>query len=281
VAGLEWVFHNFDRDEPAVVNLSSGGYSLWGDAIRDAKNRLADAGAVVVVAASNDDEDACNWADLRTNVRVINVGASSPGDTRLPSSNWGSCVHIFAPGHENAVAKHGSDTELGYRSGTSLAAPMVAGAAAQILQRDPATVPFMVKEILQGSATAITPPNLNGSPPYLLNAWHTFTKVGGPNAISSHPSEPSFVHGGTWVVLPFGGNDVWSHQWEISKNGGSFKPVGQSTAYTYLPIEWEWTTLEVRVTSTTQAGPEPVVVNTRTISIEPTFTGPCTPHVIC
>ena len=73
-------------------------------------------------------------------------------DARAGFSNYGSCVDIFAPGVriESAADHANTDTEL--MSGTSMASPHVAGAAALVLAAHPNWTPAQIRDDLVGHA---------------------------------------------------------------------------------------------------------------------------------
>lgn len=86
------------------------------------------------VAAGNDDRDACSYSPAAA-TEAITVGATTISDTRAWFSNWGSCLDIFAPGHQIKSAWIGSKHAVNTISGTSMASPHIAGIVASYLSR--------------------------------------------------------------------------------------------------------------------------------------------------
>ncbi|CAK9034972.1 Extracellular serine proteinase [Durusdinium trenchii] len=130
VEGIEWVREQ--EGGKKVVNLSLGGGKS--KAIADALLKLRRSGAVIVVAAGNDNGDACNVSP-GGDPGVISVGSTDQGDKRSSFSNWGGCVEMFAPGRAIRAASAFSRTETLVLSGTSMASPFVAGVAATIWEQ--------------------------------------------------------------------------------------------------------------------------------------------------
>ena len=128
IAGVDWVTGNAQK--PAVANMSLGGGQF--QAMDDAVNNSINSGIVYVVAAGNSTANACDYSPARV-PQAITVGATTDTDARRSDSNFGSCLDIFAPGQLIASAWVGSDTDTRTISGTSMAAPHVAGAAALLL----------------------------------------------------------------------------------------------------------------------------------------------------
>lgn len=130
---LDWVLAKGVR--PAVLNLSLG---IDGSliSITDAVKRLTDAGFVVVVSAGNAQKPACQQSPASA-PDALTVAASTYLDSRASYSNFGSCVDLFAPGSSIKGPAHPGSRNYIYKSGTSMASPHVAGAAALLLQRHP------------------------------------------------------------------------------------------------------------------------------------------------
>ncbi len=125
---------------------------------------MTDAGVTVVAASGNDGTSPCsNPASFGP---TISVGATDWGDTQASFSNYGKCVDILAPGVQIKIAAHTGGHR--FASGTSLAAPYVAGAAAIYLAKNPAASPDAVRSHLLSNATTNALHGLQGSPNRLL-----------------------------------------------------------------------------------------------------------------
>ncbi len=96
------------------------------------------------------------------------MGASTKTDARSSFSNKGTCVDIFAPGSDIKSAWNTSDTATNTISGTSMASPHVAGAAALFLQQNPSASPQAVRDGLVNSATVGVLSNVGTGSPNLL-----------------------------------------------------------------------------------------------------------------
>lgn len=142
IKGIEYVAQehlNSTENKPefkgSVINLSVGaGKSI---ALNLTIHAVVNSGVNVVVAAGNEDEDACSSSPADSK-DAITVGATTFSDYRAFFSNWGNCVDIFAPGTNIMSTWIGSNNnETKSLSGTSMSTPFVAGLTAYVLSLYP------------------------------------------------------------------------------------------------------------------------------------------------
>ena len=164
IAGVDWVTANAVK--PAVANMSLGG-TVSSALDTSVRNSIA-SGITYSLAAGNSNADACNSSPSRV-AEGITVGATDITDRRASFSNYGSCLDIFAPGVNITSSWWTSDTATNTISGTSMAAPHVAGAAALYLATNTAATPQQVRDNLVNTSTLnkVTDPR-TGSPNRLL-----------------------------------------------------------------------------------------------------------------
>ena len=139
IAGLNWIVGDHQPGERAVVNMSLG-TDIASPPLDAAVNGVIADGITVVAAAGNSSVPSCNGSPARV-ADAITVAATNSNDTRATYSNTGSCNDLFAPGTGIVSAGIASDTAAATKSGTSMAAPHVAGAVARLLELDPAATP--------------------------------------------------------------------------------------------------------------------------------------------
>jgi subtilisin family serine protease len=148
IDGIDWVTKYAVK--PAVANMSLGGSrSTSMDA---AVTRSIKSGVTYVVAAGNENANA-NASSPAALAAAITVGATDSADKRASFSNFGSVLDLFAPGVNIKSSVAGSDTATAYYSGTSMASPHVAGAAALVLDAAPTYTPAQVQAFLVDKAT--------------------------------------------------------------------------------------------------------------------------------
>jgi len=164
IAGVDWVTYNHKK--PAVANMSLGGGASR--ALDDAVSNSISAGVTYAVAAGNESQNACNTSPARVSA-ALTVGASTKSDYRASFSNYGSCLDLFAPGRDITSAWYTGSSATRTISGTSMAAPHVAGFAALILQSNPGASPSAVSNYIKDTATSGALSSIgSGSPNRLL-----------------------------------------------------------------------------------------------------------------
>lgn len=156
LSGIDYVVNYMGEEagsNPVVINTSLGGRTS--QVINDAVAGAVEAGAVFVVSAGNNHENACEQSPASSN-RAITVGGTGNDDEPGFYSNYGTCVDIFAPGSDIESAWYRSDSDTNLQSGTSMAVPHVAGVAALILEENPEFSPDQVWQQLNTTATLNT-----------------------------------------------------------------------------------------------------------------------------
>ncbi len=155
IAGVDYVAQHADEIEVANMSLTGEGEVTSLDM---AINNAVNAGVVFTLAAGNKSKDVSLFFPAG-NPSAITVSAledfdGKPGgvsgnaqdDTFAGFSNFGSGVDIMAPGRNIRSTVPGGG--LGNKSGTSMASPHVAGAAALYLSQNPGASPAIVKAAL-------------------------------------------------------------------------------------------------------------------------------------
>lgn len=122
-SGIVWATDNGAE----VINMSLGG-SFASSVLEDAINYAWSKGVVVVAAAGNNGDTAPMYPAYYTN--CIAVAATDANDARASWSNYGDWVDVAAPGM--SIYSTLKNDGYGYKSGTSMASPHVAGLAALV-----------------------------------------------------------------------------------------------------------------------------------------------------
>lgn len=165
IAGIDWTTANAVK--PAVANMSLGG-SASSSLDAAVSNSIA-SGITYAIAAGNSTDDASKYSPARV-ASAITVGATTSTDAVASYSNYGATVDIFAPGSSITSSWKTNDTSTNTISGTSMATPHVAGAAAVYLSGHPTASPAGVDSALKSGGTPNTLTGVtNGSPNLLLH----------------------------------------------------------------------------------------------------------------
>ncbi len=156
IAAVDWVTGS--HQDPAVANMSLGGSSS--SSLNNAVANSVAAGVPYAVSAGNGNafgtpQNACNQSPAGT-ASAITVGATESDDDEASFSNYGSCVDILAPGVSITSAWNTGNNATAVLSGTSMASPHVAGAAALVLQTNPSYSPSQVVDALTDNASSGT-----------------------------------------------------------------------------------------------------------------------------
>ncbi len=204
ISGVDWVTANHVK--PAVANMSLGGGAS--QALDDAVTSSINAGVVYAIAAGNNGDLACNMSPARTPA-AITVGATGSTDARAWFSNHGTCVDLFAPGVDVTSSWHTSDISTAALSGTSMAAPHVAGVTALYLESHPTATPDQATLFLTSGATpdTVLDPGA-GSPNRLLYSGCTDTSDSTPPQVTLTGPAPGSTLTGTVTLTALATDDV-------------------------------------------------------------------------
>jgi subtilisin family serine protease len=169
IDAINWVIATHKK--PAVINMSLGGPRS--PSVDQAVRAAVDAGIPVVVAAGNENTDACTQSPAGV-AEAFTIAAIAKSNTKAKFSNYGPCVDMFAPGVDILASAIPQKSRNGYifGSGTSFSAPLVTGVIALFLEKNPSMTPAQVWDALSAvsAKSILVSSTLRGSPNILLQA---------------------------------------------------------------------------------------------------------------
>jgi subtilisin family serine protease len=298
IAGVDWVTAHASEIEVANMSLGCG---CAMPALDTAINKSVEAGVVYVVAAGNNHSDAKTFSPAN-NPNVITVSAladydGEPGgkssytcelygsdDTSATFSNYGSTVEVVAPGV--CILSTVPGNQYAYLSGTSMASPHVAGAAAILAsQKNPANkaeVEAIRSTIMSAGNLEWTDNSGDGVKEKLLDVKNETTFK-----LATVPPPPPPKNTSLPVIspaTPFENvsasttNGSWTekrtsfkYQWKRCNSGGAeCTTISGATSATYKPIATDvGKTLRVDVTAKNSGG-EATATSNATSPVKPT-----------
>ena len=226
MAGMDWAIGHHQAGQPAVMNLSIGGFtnSSFDTTVQSAIND----GITVVAAAGNAGQDACLASPARVPA-AITVAATDNLDAQASWSNYGSCVDIHAPGVAIRSAYNNAATGYNTMSGTSMATPHVSGAAAIMLARTPSLTPAQVHQSIISNATTGVVSAIKGSTPNRLLFIPAAAPVSVPITTTNKTLEAIDTSGNLWSYAAPGNGTLGSR---------FLQGTGWSNAKQILKVDW-------------------------------------------
>ena len=171
IDGIDWMVGRAGTTgRPSIANMSLGGG--FSQATNNAVASATAAGITVVVAAGNDNSDACRYSPA-SEPTAVTVAASDNNNARASYSNYGDCVDIFGPGSSITSAWIGSPSATNTISGTSMAAPQVCGTGAKYLSENNDLSPAQLTQQLISEASTNEISNVRGSPNLMVYGYCT------------------------------------------------------------------------------------------------------------
>ena len=243
-----------DNTTPAkVINMSLGGQNTCSITEQNAINDAVAAGAVIVVAAGNNNTDASAFSPASCN-NVITVAAVGKNGQRASYSNYGSVIDVAAPGGSDGdlvwstmntgTTTPADDSYKGY-NGTSMAAPHVTGTVSLMLSVNPTMTPSQIESYLKNSTRAfpvgtIRDCNTSICGTGLVDAYEAVASVSNNVFPTVDAGSDQRVNTNTFVSMTGIGNDpdgtIASYQWtQVSGPAVTLSNANTATASFIAP----------------------------------------------
>lgn len=269
ISGINWAYQHGAH----VLNLSLGSYS-YSQGIQDAVTAAWNAGSLVIAAMGNDDTTSPHYPAAMANVMA--VAATNSSDQRAWFSNRGSHCDIAAPGEDiYSTIING----YGYKDGTSMATPFVAGLAALLWSMAPSLTNAQVQQTIQNNAVDLGPAGWDDSFGWgRINAYETLNDYSIPSAptllaISNGDKNGDYLvdwnpaGGSTSYLLQEDDNpDFISPTTRYSGPNTNFNVIGQGAGTWYYRVRGSNSYGDGPWSSTQSAGVLPVALNLNAIS---------------
>jgi len=207
ISALQYVTNAGGTPRARVVNMSLGATNDLGQGVRDALTAAQQAGIVLVAAAGNDQTtQPTPVAYPAAYPQVLAVGATTPSDTLAFYSDRGPQLWVVAPGGGTATDA-GTKPDMilstwydfstspptetyAYDEGTSMASPLVAALAAQLLTSRPAATPDQIATALAQGATDLGAAGRDATYGYgLVDAVNSKAALAATSPLTLHTSD--------------------------------------------------------------------------------------------
>ncbi|KAI0543055.1 oryzin precursor [Xylaria digitata] len=189
IAGIQWVVNDAksnNRLNKSVANISLGAISIGNSTMSLAAGAAVEEGLFIAAAAGNS-QTPVEFFSPAQYPTVCSIAASAKDDARASFSNYGNGIDLFAPGVDVISTYNNGSTAM--LSGTSMAAPHIAGLGAYLLglegDRDPIALCKRMQELATKDivTNAMSPNNMvafNGANESLKDYLEDlFEKLGG------------------------------------------------------------------------------------------------------